>query len=322
MNMNMNILDMLHGTVVAKEGEIGIEVEVEGHNICPIDSNTWIYTMDASLRGNSMEYLLRLPIPRNRVNEALRELKAHLRESTTIPCDRTGVHIHINCQALDFTQLMNFITLYLVFEGLLVKYCGKEREGNLFCLRADDAEYVLIILQQIVKDISFSPINQGNLRYSSINLAALRKFGSLEFRSLQTPKDLLDIETWINMLLIIKDRALEFEQPTSIIEAVSAQGLIPFATQILGPYEELLGCQDMEDIILKGIRQVQPFAYNFDLLKVQEYLNKPEASIKSSISRLARAPNIDPQFHELAPVPEEPPDEAHVAVPRLRMEEE
>ena len=113
------------------DGEVGIEVEVEGQNLGFVErSNTWNVVGDGSLRGESAEYILRQPVHRKDIHEALAELQELIRHATIRTSDRAGVHVHINCQQLTFMQVINFASLYLIFEDILIKFCGEAREGN------------------------------------------------------------------------------------------------------------------------------------------------------------------------------------------------
>ncbi len=156
---------------------------------------------------------------------------------------------------------MNFASLYLIFEDILVKFCGESREGNFFCLRMKDAEYLLVGLLECMIRGDFNSVIGGEYRYASLNMNALRKFGSLEFRGMRSPEDFMDIETWTNILLKLKDAAQEFETPREIIEQLSMDGVQQFTRKIFGDQYSLVQCHDMEDLIMDSVRYVQNYAY-------------------------------------------------------------
>ena len=113
----MNTVRELFGTNHTK-GEVGLEIEMEGTNLhIDEDLGFWRGEADGSLRGDeSIEYVLRKPVPRNQVAKALDELYVALREqeATIDMTHRTSVHVHINVQQLEVNEVYNFICLYLL----------------------------------------------------------------------------------------------------------------------------------------------------------------------------------------------------------------
>ncbi len=189
-------------------GEVGIEVELEGTGLPSkilkngLKKSYWTATTDGSLRGEALEYVLTSPIERAEVKEAIGQLYQELKISEAVieNSGRAGVHVHINVRELTFLQMYTFTLLYLVFEKVLVKFCGEGREGNLFCLRATDAEYLLYMLHRVIQTGSVNDLHTNELRYASINLTALRKYGSLEFRAMRSPVEAEVIETWLRCI--------------------------------------------------------------------------------------------------------------------------
>ena len=156
-------------------------------------------------------------------SEIFKEYKSKL-----MPSDRCGVHVHINMQQMTKKQVLNFAILYYILEDVLINYCGNDREGNLFCLRAKDAEFIIKMLQVFAQRINsaghFGRLIYPEYKYSALNFSALPKFGSLEFRSLKTPANVTKIEEWIKILLCVKDASLTFDNPPDICEVFSSKG--------------------------------------------------------------------------------------------------
>jgi hypothetical protein len=243
--------------------EVGLEIEMEGRYLDPPDLNYWKKEHDGSLRGESMEYVLKTPVARDRVGPRLKYLWTQLEDhgAELSPSDRCGVHVHINCQDMTFAEVFRFISLYLVFEQPLTRWCGDDREGNLFCLRATDAEYLIRFLVS-ARSRSFEALcAEPMMRYSGINVAALGKFGTLEFRSLRTPKDYTRIDDWVRLLLRIRDKALEAESDADFVEQLSFKGALPFAKEVMGSHLDKIRVDDMEDMLMEGVRVVQNYAY-------------------------------------------------------------
>ena len=247
-----------------QDKDIGIEIEIEGTSLKYPISRFWNGKSDGSLRGNALEYVLKSPVHRDKTKSRLLSLKTELIEHGSIlnPSDRCGVHIHVNCQDLTVKEVINFAIVYLILEDLLVEMCGENRIGNLFCLRASDAETIISALRRCKQENSMDRIQHNRYRYASINLAALSKFGSVEFRAFQTPQNIMKIQGWINILLRIKDTSLEFKEANDIIESVSFGGPEVFVRNILGIYAKNISLEGREYLITEGVRRVQEVAYS------------------------------------------------------------
>lgn len=277
------------------DGEVGIEVEIEGVGVQNITVTGWNTVGDGSLRGEAAEFVLRRPVAFKKVPEYLFRLHKALDGNIVIEdSDRCGVHVHINCQELNFKQTLNFIILFLVFEQMLVNYCGEDREGNLFCLRAKDAEAILVALNNSAISNSFGNMQKDTYRYAAINLSALRKYGSLEFRSLSTPSDVRTIEIWVKLLHTIFEKAADFNNPSDIIEAVSFKGSYNFAREIFGTQLPLfnLHADMINDFVYDGIRRAQDIAYSYMNSKWSHKIDTAEIKKAASHNwrRIARAP--------------------------------
>lgn len=248
------------------EREVGIEIEMEGAGLSIGENRYWNQCLDHSLRGReSMEYVTRGPVEIQKVGTRLKNLKKALAAARLNPSDRCGVHIHLNCQHFTVRQILNFMFLYLMVEEILVAYCGEGREGNLFCLRSCDAEaFIDRMIEAKEKNDLYPLVKRGNdLRYSSINPAAIKKFGSLEFRALRTPDDILDVEEWAKILHRLKHVSENYEEPLSFIEHYSGQGDEKFFRDIFGEFSEVLlkKVPDAYQKLLNGIRITQDIAY-------------------------------------------------------------
>lgn len=258
--MKKKIIEEIAGLRNQLEREVGIEIEIEGRNL-QVRVPGWTRTEDGSLRGESAEYVLTKPVLAKDVKKLLARLETKLAENGALldPSDRCGVHIHINCQNMTCEQVIKFAILYLVVENILVKWCGEDREGNLFCLRAKDAEYLIQCMTSAVHNNDLSYIYSANVRYASINFNALGKFGSIEFRSLRTPKEFTRIIKWVDMLTAIKKASLQYEEARHIIEDVSMKEPDVFLRDIFGPLADEL--DKNKNLLWDGVRRVQEVAY-------------------------------------------------------------
>lgn len=202
-------------------GEVGVEIEVEGNSL-PRDLGAyWRVEEDGSLRGESAEYVLKKPLKISEVGKAIKFLVDSLNEndSEVYSSVRAGVHVHINVQDLNEVELSNFITAYMILEHALVGWCGKHREGNLFCLRVEDAEFLLEKIRAVFLRLDCRLFEDDNIRYSSLNLKALAQYGSLEFRSMRTPTDFSLILDWVEVLHTIKKQSIKYKSPIDLVYA-------------------------------------------------------------------------------------------------------
>lgn len=280
-----------------EEQEVGIEIEVEGDLHFMDRLRFWRQDDDGSLRGNGMEYVLTEPVSREKVLKRLTYLKNKIKQNglRLNPSERCGVHVHINCQYMEEQEVLNFMMLYLLFEEVLTRYCGEDREGNLFCLRASDAEYMLQCIQRHCKTGTISGLSYEDIRYAGLNLCALSKYGSLEFRTLRTPNNITRINVWVNILLRLKDQARQYKETYEIIEGISAQGMIRFAQKIFGlrHMERLLkgmSIEEFERIMKRQARRIQVVCYT--PLKKEEVKAQPRP-----IRKHRRAEPVPNEFH-------------------------
>jgi len=243
---------------------IGVEIEVEGRNL-PHNLLHWREDYDGSLRGENVEYVLRKPMDLTGVKAALKELQQAYVDNGSVIDDsvRAGVHVHINVQDLSVVEMYTFLTSYLVMENLLVKFCGKHREGNLFCLRTQDAEYSLEMYRQSIEKDDIWSLDTENLRYGSLNPTSLFKYGTLEFRAMRSTKHFGLVSRWVSMLLHLREKSKEYKSPIHVIESFSEGGERAFLSNLMGRHSERLGrYKGFSRLLREGVRKAQDVAYS------------------------------------------------------------
>lgn len=251
----MKIRDVLN--LRAVEGDVGVEIECEGKNLPQHNFGSWKAVPDGSLR-NGIEYVFKKPLPVKSVEKAMEEISATFKEYDTLPdfSFRTSVHVHVNCLELEYNHLLNFIYTYLLLESVLMDFCGEARKCNRFCLRLEDAEGMIDVLREM---FSYRD-NPGNLRafwkedtmrYAALNVEALPKYGSLEFRAMHGTVDPEIIIAWTNILVNIRKFATKFEEPKDIVDYLDANGPAVFLAESAGDnYFDLLATDDFANRIL------------------------------------------------------------------------
>lgn len=295
-----------------KKGEVGIEIECVGLGI-PTDiqlHKTWTVHQDGSLRPRrnetAIEYVLATPTHRDEVGRVMDRLHEEFKRVGHTPAedrDSTSVHIHLNAQQLTFKQVYTWLTLYFILEEILVHYAGPQRKGNLFCLRAADAEFLVQQLIKISQQDHYADLNNDNLRYASANVCALAKYGSLEFRCLRGTTDKKLITDWVSILTAIKDASMTFKDPREVCESLSKLGPDGLFNKIFsGKFPELIDGFDWRSTMFDGVRLAQDIAYNINWV-VGEPDKKPvQKPAYQGWSEVADDPEENPaDMNEYAP---------------------
>lgn len=282
-----------------KKGEVGIEIECEGHNLLLDPSKWWKGIADGSLRGESIEYILRAPIDRAKVLESLNLLSKELAQhgSKVDESYRTSVHVHLNAQPMKMRHVFNQICLYLILEDILVEYCGKERIGNVFCLRASDAEGMIDRIRRAIKKGEYANIGQDGMRYAAINTKALADHGSLEFRAFRGTVDPKLINQWVEILLEIKDAAMKYDNPQQICVDFSVLGPKAFVEKVFTANNQraILAYPNFEKRLFDGVRLAQDIAYSIpDWTPVKIELEADQMQVYQEVMRPARRGAIQP----------------------------
>lgn len=253
------------------EGVIGLEIECEGTKLFKNPLSFWVCHQDGSLRevGGEppVEYVLQKPLSRPEAGTALSYLAAKLKAagSNIAKSNRTSVHVHINCQDLTLKKIYNFITLYTIFEEILVEFSGPERIGNLFTLRAKDAEFFIEMLENALKQKNLNRNFIEDYRYMACNVHSLVKFGSLEFRSLRGTVDPILIETWIDMLLLVFNKSQQYDNPMDIVKDFSATGPLPYFRKIWDNEKLRRELEEQRNLAAKlwsGLRLIRDVVYS------------------------------------------------------------
>lgn len=223
-------------------GEFGIEIETEGEHIQYVEPNgsfIWNTVKDGSLRGEypnaAAEFVMNRPCLHRYVEKHLDALIERQKVAQFAFSFRTSVHVHMNVQPLTEDQVFNIMYTYYLLEGVLVKYCGEHREGNRFCLRLQDSDgchdVIRVLFSCGINNLRLH--SQESLRYAALNLAAITKYGSLEFRSMRGTLDKNVLLPWVDALSNIKKFAVKFQDVRDIHEKVIELGPLGFMQEVL-----------------------------------------------------------------------------------------
>jgi hypothetical protein len=255
----MKIIDII--SCKSQAGDVGIEIELEANNI-PQSSSVepiWRREVDASLRGESGEFVLNKPIALNKLDEAFAILTTAFQANglKARPTYRAGIHVHVNVQQLTPLQLVNFMCLYFLLEEVLVRFCDKTRHGNHFCLRMTDASSSLDSIVDFIIQENIHLLKTEDLRYASLNITSLFKYGSVEFRALESTLDFERIKIWASVLTHLRDYATTIRNPVDLLGEASVLGFEEFVPIILGKYYPHFKKFATEANIRQGVRNIQ-----------------------------------------------------------------
>lgn len=299
---NVGITMGFLGTNRMKDGEVGLEIEIEGkklpipqgmqgsHQPVPIPGNEeWSYVDDGSLRGfenggMDAEYVLTNPVMFSAVPAALDSLWAMFRKkgAELDESNRTSIHVHLNVQKFHLNRLASIIGLYFALEDVLAEFCGDHRVGNLFCLRGSDAPAVVSQARSFIRSNMESRLREGD-HYAALNTYAIAKFGSLEFRLMRGVTDPKAIVEWVSILRRLYDVSADFTDPRDICGVFSSQGPNAFFDQILGDKASVVRSgismteNELRESMYTGIRLAQDICYarDWDVFKPVEYKPDP-----------------------------------------------
>lgn len=234
----------------------GIEIELIG---CVITNplSFWSVITDGSIRGfRSGEFVLDVPLGGADLEEALGEFADFKETCPTLNTNHTcSVHVHLDVRDLSHQQLLTLLVVYLAFEKGLFKLSGG-RDNNPFCAP-------LYSIDAFVSGLGSTETPSWILncahfgRYAGLNLAALHKYGSVEFRHHGGTLDTDLILKWVDVVGRIKTFAMEVATEEDLMLTASASGYTEFATRIFGPHAKELYYEGAQADLMSGIRLAQ-----------------------------------------------------------------
>lgn len=240
----------------------GVEVEVEGEML-PREIKGFDTKEDGSLRGESHEYVFTKPLSEDGTLKALKVFSNAFKESVLDMSFRTSVHVHINMSNKTKEELCTFLYLAFLLENALVNYGGEGRIGNRFCLRVQDAEGKVEELYHLFANQGMDVFDQGRVKYSAINLACLRKFGSIEFRSMRGTTDYSTLSVWIQVLNDLFEEAKLYKTPLEVAEAYQKLGGLELAKKVFKKNFKHLDYPSLEDDMRRNYSLLIQLPYEF-----------------------------------------------------------
>lgn len=222
---------------------LGVEVEVErykAYDVNHIYSGYWTAKKDDSLRNNGMEMVFAEPLAGADAVSAIKWLCEQAVTHKWVVSKLTGLHVHVDIRNLELEQFKNFCAVYSLVEPLIYNWVGRNRFENMFCLPWYMAEVDLKAISKIAKEGEDDPARareflEGLSKYSGLNIHAVHKFGTAEFRMLETTFDVARILDWVNILLSLKKYAVSpGVTPQTMCEKLRQHGGWAFACNVFG----------------------------------------------------------------------------------------
>ncbi len=254
------------------EGDVGIEIEMEMADVLSYNSDmhpTWRLEEDGSLKGYGYEWVMNNPCPFDEVKKEMDLFteKLAVGGNKIVPTIRAGVHVHVNMQKNTLGDVYKLAACYYPLETVLARFCGAGRSGNLFCLRARDAEEIIFKLEESLNhNKQFYLMRTNNLRYAALNYQSLFNYGSLEFRGLGTTADLKNIAVWVEIIRRIKEYAVASEGAWDAITTISGMGPRSWVEEVVGPdLFKLIDYEGLERDVMEDVRLVQTLCHDLKM---------------------------------------------------------
>lgn len=270
------------------EGNIALEMEVEGDNLPSIRTKMWQTHGDGSLRLNGMEYVNNGPLPKDKVLESLLNWESRMVKSQAIvyETDRTSVHVHMNMQDKTFKQIAQGCVAYFILENALMRHCGPSRQNNLFCLPLKQSKAQLNALKYVSGSFEGVAIRTDTYRYSALNLMALMKFGSIEHRGMRGYYAPEFLNQWaLNLNNIFDVAAKDFKSPVEVLDHFYGRSFREYAGTFLTPdmVDTLSKIKDWDIDKDENLPILGPIIYNTDFDKKRPERSKIEKRVENTI---------------------------------------
>ncbi len=221
------------------EAYIGVEIEVEQCSIVnPIGLKAagWKWKTDGSLRNQGMEFIFASPCSGGQITEAVDMFFSTTphRPVEYVTNPRAGVHIHINfLDDADLGDVRKLIALMYAFEPGVFEWVDQNRKWCGYCSPINELPESTLRTLMTSNSASAvaSVIQDQQSRYYGLNLAALSKFGTIEFRYFPATQSKAQLTSWIKFVMLAKKAAVEFDgDALGLIKELSTEdGIRSFA---------------------------------------------------------------------------------------------
>lgn len=199
---------------VLPEQFLGLEIEIEDFKPTQVNrllrvSGNWIGVEDHSLRGG-IELVFSQALMGQQLSEAIDEFFDNVTSYSNGP--RTSIHVHVNMRQEEDTpaSLRNLCVLYYMYEDAFFAFAEESRKWCSYCNPFEDSPpdvLTAVIRGDSMKDIRrlIQDASEGRTnRYYGLNLLALVRHGTVEFRHMPCVKDRERVVEWIQLIMELK----------------------------------------------------------------------------------------------------------------------
>lgn len=259
-------------------------------------------TEDGSLRNFGVEFITE-PLDYSRVMYTLNEFftrnKVYFKGDNY--SERTSIHVHVNCLNLTYQQVASVLLVYQVFESLLFRFIGHDRDKNIFCVPLSECA----ISYQAAENISNGNLQSVRrwMKYTALNLLPLETQGTIEFRHMEGNNNLERIGIWLRFIASIIKYATDYsyeEIKTSLSNLNTNSHYRNALQQVFGYDADVLTYPDSNEMIENGVLNMK-----YSILKPVSYFNSNKKSINDILIQMPHlfneAPRVDAPERNVGP---------------------
>lgn len=240
----------------------GLELEYENTDGSMPMLKRWRLEGDHSLRDGGLEFISS-PLRPSQIDEEVVNMVEAAKGCKAKVTQRCGMHVHINCTHLTWNELYKFVVYYVLLEPSLFAHYAPGREISHFCVPTWSNTSLVHFMymdgmrlrtgikipntsrsnwskaSMYLTGTGMASSSQGSLKmlrtpkYAALNVAALMKFGTLEFRQAPSTLDPKRISEWTKLLLRIQRVALEYRSAAHILAEYESSGLESLTSRVL-----------------------------------------------------------------------------------------
>lgn len=166
---------------------------------------------DGSLRDGGLEFVLKEPLMGKDLEDSLHVLLDN--PPPLAMTYRTSVHVHIDARDMSIEELKVAGLLYALTEAGMFMWIGGNRAESNYCVPwYESPEYTASRTKQLyglgaMTKALMQNMSNGIARYQALNLNALRKHGTLEYRHMGEHYGIPHVTHWIKMCMAHKAAA-------------------------------------------------------------------------------------------------------------------
>ena len=249
---------------------MGIELEAESvyvGTLAPLTLAGWTMDRDGSLRNDGREFVLSQPLAGSSLTRAIHTLfemqspaRGQMLRYQVNP--RAGTHVHINWIENTVGSAAALIALMYMIEPLVYSWADEDRAWCSYCNPLSDipASVLNKLLRMdadeddedewLLREIDDEAVG----RYHGLNIVALAKYGTFEFRYFPSTASRADMIKWVKFVQLAKRCAVAFENDVpSLVERLLQGDVASFLAEwfdVDGIAAELLTAVNNADSIV------------------------------------------------------------------------